>query len=155
MTASRLHAGGYGPRRWLAWFVPCLRGCQGRVKAVLKREVRAVLSELAIRFVLGGLIVSAFAVIGDMLHPKTFAGIFGAAPSVALASLGLAFLTKGAADAATDGRAMIAGAVALGCYSLVVSRLLLRHGWHVMMASALSWLVWLGVAFGLWAVAVR
>ena len=54
-----------------------------------------MLSELAIRFVLGGLIVSAFAVIGDMLHPKSFAGIFGAAPSVALASLGLTFLTKG------------------------------------------------------------
>ena len=54
-----------------------------------------MLSELAIRFVLGGLFVSAFAVIGDMLHPKSFAGIFGAAPSVALASLGLTFLTQG------------------------------------------------------------
>ena len=59
--------------------------------------------ELAIRFVLGGVIVSAFAVIGDMLHPKSFAGIFGAAPSVALASLGLTFLTKGIDDATADG----------------------------------------------------
>ena len=41
-----------------------------------------MLPELAIRFVLGGLIVSAFAVIGDILHPKSFAGIFGAAPIV-------------------------------------------------------------------------
>ena len=64
-----------------------------------------MLSELAIRFVLGGLIVSAFAVIGDMLHPKSFAGIFGAAPSVALASLALAFLTKGVQHASVDGHA--------------------------------------------------
>ena len=47
-----------------------------------------MLSELLIRFLIGGLIVSVFAVSGDILRPKTFAGIFGAAPSVALASLG-------------------------------------------------------------------
>jgi len=31
--------------------------------------------------------VSAFAVIGDLFKPKSFGGLFGAAPSVALATL--------------------------------------------------------------------
>jgi len=114
-----------------------------------------VFSELAIRFVLGGLIVSAFAVIGDMLHPKSFAGIFGAAPSVALASLGLAFLTKGTHDAAVDGHAMVLGGVALCAYSWLVARLLLRYRWNTIVAAAAAWLVWLAVAFGSWAVMLR
>jgi hypothetical protein len=37
--------------------------------------------ELVERFLLGGLIVSVFAVVGDMLRPRGFAGLFGAAPS--------------------------------------------------------------------------
>jgi hypothetical protein len=39
-----------------------------------------------IRFVVGGLAVSAFAVLGDVFRPKSFAGLFGAAPSIALAT---------------------------------------------------------------------
>ena len=38
--------------------------------------------ELIFRFIVGGLVVSLFAVIGDVLKPKSFAGLFGAAPSV-------------------------------------------------------------------------
>jgi hypothetical protein len=34
-----------------------------------------MLLELAIRFVLGGLIVSTFATTGEVLRPKSFAGI--------------------------------------------------------------------------------
>ena len=45
--------------------------------------------ELIFRFIVGGLVVSFFAVIGDMLKPKSFAGLFAAAPSVALATLGV------------------------------------------------------------------
>ena len=52
--------------------------------------------ELVFRFFLGGLLVSAFAVLGDLLRPKSFAGVFGAAPSVALATLALAVLSHGA-----------------------------------------------------------
>jgi hypothetical protein len=114
-----------------------------------------MISELIIRFVLGGLIVSAFAVLGDMLHPKSFAGIFGAAPSVAFASLGLAFITKGGAHAAIEGRSMVVGALALAIYSAVVARLLLHYQWNTIVATGLSWLVWLAVAFGLWAAFLR
>jgi hypothetical protein len=40
--------------------------------------------ELAFRFIVGGLVVSLFAVLGDVFKPKSFAGLFGAAPSVAM-----------------------------------------------------------------------
>src|SRR5881409_3366206 len=111
---------------------------------------QAAMGEIAIRFLIGGLVVSAFAVIGDMLHPKSFAGIFGAAPSVALASLALAFLTKGSHDATVDGHAMVLEAIALCAYSWAVARLLLRYRWNTIVAAAAAWLGWLGVAFGLW-----
>jgi len=47
------------------------------------------MTQFLIRFVIGGLVVSVFAICGDVLRPKSFAGLFGAAPSVALASLAL------------------------------------------------------------------
>ena len=47
------------------------------------------MQEIVIRFVIGGLVVTAFSLISDVFKPKTFAGLFGAAPSIALASLGL------------------------------------------------------------------
>jgi len=40
-----------------------------------------------LRVVLGGAVVSTFALLGDVLKPKSFAGLFGAAPCVALATL--------------------------------------------------------------------
>jgi len=45
------------------------------------------MSQILIRFLVGGAVVSAFAIIGDLLKPKSFAGLFGAAPLVALATL--------------------------------------------------------------------
>ena len=43
--------------------------------------------EYGLRFLVGGIAVSAFAALGDALRPKSFAGLFGAAPSIALATL--------------------------------------------------------------------
>jgi hypothetical protein len=48
------------------------------------------MTEYVVRFFVGGAVVSAFAMLGDALQPKSFAGLFGAAPSVALATLGIA-----------------------------------------------------------------
>jgi uncharacterized membrane protein (GlpM family) len=42
--------------------------------------------EIVLRFVIGGMVVSLFALLSDLLKPKSFAGLFEAAPSVALAS---------------------------------------------------------------------
>lgn len=46
------------------------------------------MSEYIVRFLVGGLVVSSFAVLGEIFRPKSFAGIFGAAPSIALATFG-------------------------------------------------------------------
>jgi hypothetical protein len=55
----------------------------------------------------GGLFVSAFALVGDLLKPKSFAGLFGAAPSVALATLVLTIDSRGCDFAAMEARSMI------------------------------------------------
>ncbi|HZT40581.1 MAG TPA: DUF3147 family protein [Chthonomonadaceae bacterium] len=109
------------------------------------------MSEYIIRFFIGGLVVSIFAVLGDLFKPKSFAGLFGAAPSVALATLGLTVLKKGGPYAAIEGRSMLIGAVALFVYSMLVSWLLLRCKWHSLLAAVTALIPWFVVALGLWA----
>ena len=69
--------------------------------------------EYVIRFLAGGMLVSVFAVLGDMLRPKSFAGLLGAAPSIALVTLSLAFWTQRGGYAAIEGRSMVLGSMAL------------------------------------------
>ncbi len=105
--------------------------------------------EYAVRFLAGGLIVSAFAILSDVLRPKSFAGILGAAPSVALATLGIAVVQHGADYAAAESWTMIYGAAALACYSFVVCQLLMRCHIAALPATIVSLAVWLVAAFGL------
>jgi hypothetical protein len=106
--------------------------------------------ELAIRFVLGGVLVSFFAALAEMLEPKTFAGVFGAAPSVALATLALAFHHHGASYVASEGRTMILGAVALLAYSSACVVMATGRREPVWLGAVAAWAVWVAVAFGLW-----
>ena len=105
--------------------------------------------EYLVRFLVGGVMVSAFSMLGDILRPKSFAGLFGAAPSVALATLGIAVYEHGANYAAQQSWAMTAGAIALAVYSVVVCQLLIRARLRAAPATLLSLAVWLIVAFGL------
>lgn len=107
------------------------------------------MTEYLVRFLIGGCVVSAFAMLGDVLRPKSFAGLFGAAPSVALASLGLVIARHGADYAAVEARAMISGAVALGVYSVLVCQLLMRARWSTLSATLVCLSLWLAVALGL------
>jgi phosphoglycerol transferase MdoB-like AlkP superfamily enzyme len=107
------------------------------------------MTEYVVRFLVGGVVVSAFALLGDILRPKSFAGLFGAAPSVALATLGIAVYRHGASYAAQQSWAMSAGAIALAVYSVVVCQLLMRGRLQALPATLLSLAVWLVVAFGL------
>ncbi|QPF82702.1 DUF3147 family protein [Bradyrhizobium genosp. L] len=107
------------------------------------------MTEYVIRFLLGGVVVSAFAILGDVMRPKSFAGLFGAAPSVALATLAIAVYRHGADYAGLQGRAMMAGAIALAVYSVVVCHLLTRTRLRAAAATSLSLVIWLVVAFGL------
>jgi hypothetical protein len=104
--------------------------------------------EYLIRFPAGGIVVSAFAVLGDVLRPKSFAGLFGAAPSVALATLGLALWKDGGDYVSVEGRSMILSSLALAVYSLVVCQLLVRHRWPALAATSAAVFVWLAVALG-------
>jgi hypothetical protein len=75
------------------------------------------LAQLGLRFLIGGAVVSFFAVLGEIFRPKSFAGLFGAAPSIALATLGLTIAHDGKAYAAIEARSMIFGAIAFFCYA--------------------------------------
>lgn len=74
--------------------------------------------QMIVRFLIGGAIVSLFAVLGDSLRPRGFAGLFAAAPSVALATLALTSTVQGADYAAVEARSMIAGASAFVAYAV-------------------------------------
>jgi hypothetical protein len=105
--------------------------------------------EYASRFLAGGLAVVAFAALGDILRPKSFAGLFGAAPSIALATLVITIMQNGASFAAMEGQSMIFGAFALAAYCWTVCVLLKRFELLSRTATAAAFVVWLGVAFGL------
>ena len=107
------------------------------------------MTEYVIRFLAGGMVVSAFAMLGDILRPKSFAGLFGAAPSVALATLGIAIYQHDANYAALQTHAMAAGAIGLAVYSVVVCQLLMRTHLRALPATLLSFPAWLMVGFGL------
>jgi hypothetical protein len=107
------------------------------------------MTEYVVRFVVGGVVVSAFAMLGDVLRPKSFAGLFGAAPSVALATLGIAIYQHGAGYTALQSQSMMAGAIALAVYSVVVCHVLVHARLRALPATMLSLATWLAVAFGL------
>lgn len=107
------------------------------------------------RFLVGGAIVSVFACLGDVLKPKSFAGLFGAAPSVALATLGLTVLAEGKAYTALESRSMVVGAASFFLYSWVCTWLMLRKKIGAAPATIGSLIVWLAAAMGTWVLLLR
>ncbi len=111
--------------------------------------------QLVLRFIIGGLVVSLFAVLSDLLKPKSFAGLFGAAPSVALATLGMTILAEGKMYAALEARSMVVGAVALGLYAYLVCWLLMRRRWRARKAATWAIAFWLACAVAAWFLVLR
>lgn len=109
-----------------------------------------MLVQLVVRFLLGGAIVCFFSVVSDIFKPKTFAGLFGAAPSVALTTLGLAYARHGAGEVATLARSMVLGAIAFYVYGAACVAVTKREHWPEWLIAAGSWVAWFAVAFGLW-----
>lgn len=110
---------------------------------------------LIFRFLIGGFVVSFFAVIGDALKPKSFAGLFGAAPSVALATLTLTVLQDGKAYAALEARSMIVGAISflVYCYVCMLALAKSKVGASTVSVSMLA--LWLICAVGSWFMFLR
>ncbi|MGH9644273.1 MAG: DUF3147 family protein [Terriglobales bacterium] len=113
------------------------------------------MKEILFRFLIGGAVVSAFALLGDLFKPKSFAGLFGAAPSVALATLALTVAVQGHSYAASEARAMIAGAIAFFLYASCLSWAMMRRNVTALPVAVFSMPVWFGAAFGLWYVWLR
>src|SRR5215471_17873593 len=106
--------------------------------------------DLIYRFIVGGAVVSFFAILGDALKPKRFAGLFGVAPSVALATLSLTVSANGKSIAATQARSMIAGAAAFFVYACLCSRLMKKHKLHATTATVSGLAAWLLCSIGAW-----
>jgi hypothetical protein len=111
--------------------------------------------DLILRFLIGGAFVSVFAILGDIFRPKSFAGLFGAAPSVALATLGLTIASHGRNYAALEARSMLAGAVAFFLYAIAVCYVLIRYRPITLIPTVGLMPVWFGVAFVLWALLLK
>ena len=107
------------------------------------------MGEYILRFLIGGTVVSFFAVLAEMLRPKSFAGLFSAAPSIALATIGITIAHYGAAYAAAESRTMIFGAIGFLCYAAACSWLQMRRKVPSMAATAALLPVWFGVSLGL------
>jgi uncharacterized membrane protein (GlpM family) len=99
---------------------------------------------LAIKGLAGGTLVLAFSLVSQGIEPKRFAGLLSAAPAVAVASLTVTLLDKGAHDAHQATTGMIAGGVAMAVYAATVIPLLRRSRASVASLGALG--VWTVVA---------
>jgi hypothetical protein len=113
------------------------------------------MTDLILRFLIGGAVVSLFAVLGDIFRPKSFAGLFGAAPSIALATLGLTIHHNGKLYAAIEARSMMAGAVAMAVYAAIVSWSLLRYKSRALNLTLALLPLWFVASFGIWRLCLR
>ncbi len=111
--------------------------------------------DLLLRFAIGGLVVSGFAVLGDTIKPESLGGVFAAAPTIALATIVLTLHRHGAAYVGVEARSMVAGAVAFFAYACAVSFVLMRFRPKAVVAAGTLLTVWAGVAACLWAVWLR
>ena len=105
---------------------------------------------IMIRFLIGGISVSTFALLGDVFKPKSFAGLFGAAPSVALATLALEVVFEGRESAAVQTTSMMASTIALFCYSSFVSWIMMHRPRRTILVTVFALPVWFIVSFALW-----
>src|SRR5947207_9452198 len=93
---------------------------------------------LVIKGLAGGGLVVTFALVSQGLSPKRFAGLFSAAPAVALAGLTIVLLDKGPHDAHQNAVGMLAGSAGMIAYAAVAVPLLRRMSASRAAASALG-----------------
>ena len=108
---------------------------------------------LGVKAVNGGLFVVAFAVVAEVLIPKRFAGLFSAAPSVALANLLVVLIVKGRHHGVENGLGMVVGGLAMAGACLA-GMYLVPH-LRARRASAAICVIWLAVTEAGYLVALR
>lgn len=109
-----------------------------------------MLHEIVYRFLVGGAIVSGFSVLGGLFKQRSFAGLFAAAPSVALATLSLTLAREGTRFASIESRSMIAGAAGFFVYACAVTLILARYHTKTLLTSSALLVLWLATSLGLW-----
>lgn len=100
----------------------------------------------AIQAVAGGTLVVAFALLGEVVRPKRLAGLFSAAPSIAIAGLAVTVVAAGSVPASHAAFTMMLGAAGFVGFS-TTARLLLRRT-SAVGASAAGCVVWIAIAVG-------
>lgn len=86
--------------------------------------------------------MTAFALLSQGLSPKRFAGLFSAAPAVAIVGLTIALLDKGAHEAHQSAVGMLAGAAGMIAYApLAVSLLKRLRASRAALVSLTAWFV--------------
>lgn len=111
------------------------------------------LTTLALKGLAGGVLVLVFAVIGEVVRPRSRAGIMSGAPAVASAGLAMTVLTAGVATAWDQSLAIICGAAGLVVWCLVAVDTVKRFGG--LKGSLLATPVWFAVSFSLWGLLLR
>ncbi|GIH21523.1 hypothetical protein [Rugosimonospora africana] len=100
------------------------------------------LVEIALKAPTAGLFVLAFAALAQTLAPKRFAGLFSAAPSVALGSLLITVAFTGVEHVASAARGMQIGAAAFAVYCVAAVPLVGKLGaWRGSACSLGAWAV--------------
>ena len=106
---------------------------------------------LALRGLAGGALVVVFALIGEVVTPKAFSGLFSAAPSVAVASLAITIVAESPAKARQASIGMVVGGAAMVVCCILAAVAIPRIG--SLWGSLAAWLGWAGVDLALyWAV---
>lgn len=108
------------------------------------------MTELAIRFLLGGAVVTIFSAIGEVFEPKSFSGLFGAAPSVAIASLVILFGSHGPHAVAIAAMWMLVATVGFYAYATCCAFTTERERIPEWLVAFGSWMVWFAVVAALW-----
>jgi uncharacterized membrane protein (GlpM family) len=99
---------------------------------------------LAVKGLVGGGLVVGFALLSAGLLPKRFAGLFSAAPAIAIASLAIVLLDKGAHEAHENAAGMIAGGAGMVAYAAAAIPLL--RPFRASAAAVLALIAWTGAA---------
>jgi hypothetical protein len=117
--------------------------------------MNAQLGEIFLRFLIGGTVITGFAVLGDLFKPKSFAGVFAAAPSLALVTIALTIPKEDMAYIVVEARSMLAGAVGFAVYASVSSHVLMRYRVSAPVVAFSFLLIWFAVSFSLWEMVLK
>jgi Protein of unknown function (DUF3147) len=106
-------------------------------------------AEVMLKALAGGLLVLTFAAIAQVLTPKRFAGIFAAAPSVALGSLIVTVAFSGDKNLPPSGAGMAVGGAAFVVYCLAAVPLVRHFGaWKGSAAALVMWGITAAAGYG-------